>query len=159
MSIHAQFFGPRTGSTSAARHDNGNMITTTPLLGLSWIALSAIYRCDLPGEPVLFADRPCPNGVIIELRQPPTMHSVALTDADLAVVLGTAAKPVAQTARQSRHQRDRTTSTEAKACADAKADLRAIQMKRRKGYSLAEGVRLEGQAAKHRDTIRENCGP
>lgn len=84
------------------------------------------------------------------------MQSVALTDADLGILLGDK--------EQSLPNRSPTRSRQAKpamsrtqACADARTDLRTVQMRRRKGYSLAEGVQLASQAQKHKDAIRTNC--
>lgn len=132
------------------------MYDLTSLLALSWIALSSVFRCDLPGEPVLFSDRPCQNAVVVDLKEVPRMQSVALTDADLGILLGDK--------EQSLPNRSPTRSRQAKpamsrtqACADARTDLRTVQMRRRKGYSLAEGVQLASQAQKHKDAIRTNC--
>ena len=128
----------------------------TSLLALSWIALSSVFRCDLPGEPVLFSDRPCQNGVVVDLKEVPRVQSVALTDSDLGILLGDGEQtPSKRSPKRSRQAKPAMSRTQA--CADARADLRTVQMRRRKGYSLAEGVQLASQAQKHKDAIRTNC--
>lgn len=132
------------------------MTTFTFMIGLSWIALSSVFRCDLPGEPVLFSDRPCKNAVVVQLKDVPQMQSIALTDSDLGALLGDERQsPSARS--QPRLRQPKPGMSRTQACAEAKADLRSVQMRRRKGYSLAEGVQLEGLAQKHKDAIRTNC--
>jgi|GEM_PF-5057737 len=136
--------------------DNSAMTMLATTFGLSWIALSSVFRCDLPGEPVLFSDRPCRNAVIVELKEVPMLQSIALTDSELSAILGDERPSPADQSR-TRLQPAKPGASRSQACAEARADLRSVQMRRRKGYSLAEGVQLEGQAQKHKDTIRANC--
>ena len=128
----------------------------TSLLALSWIALSSVFRCDTPGEPVLFSDRPCQNAVVVDLKEVPKMQSVALNDSDTRSLLNHEEdSPSSRSHPRLRQAKPAMSRTQA--CANAKADLRTIQMRRRKGYSLAEGVQLASQAQKHKDAIRTNC--
>lgn len=105
---------------------------------------------------MLFSDRPCQNAVVVELKDVPKMQSIALTDSDLGTLLGDERQaPSNRTQPRLRHAKPTISRTQA--CADARTDLRSVQMRRRKGYSLAEGVQLSGQAQKYKDAIRTNC--
>jgi hypothetical protein len=132
------------------------MTNLTSTLALSWIALSSVFRCDVPGEPVLFSDRPCQNAVVVNLKEVPKVQSVALTDSDLGILLGDEEQSPSNRSHP-RLRQAKPAISRIQACADARADLRTVQMRRRKGYSLAEGVQLASQAQKHKDAIRTNC--
>lgn len=132
------------------------MTTLTTTLGLAWIALSSVFKCDLPGEPVLFSDRPCQNAVIVELKDVPKVQSIALTDSDLGTLRGDERQSPSNRSRPRLHKA-KPGKSRTQVCADARIELRSVQMRRRKGYSLAEGVQLASQAQKFKDTIRANC--
>ncbi len=92
----------------------------------------------------------------MELKEVPKLQSIALTDSQLGAILGDE-RPLTAAHTRPRSQSARPAGSPAQACAKARADLRSVQMRRRKGYSLAEAVQLEGQEQKHRDEIRASC--
>lgn len=150
------------GDPEAVKDDGG--MTTLLITALFWMpTTAAIYRCQIPGEPVTFADRPCRNGVVVELQPTTTVSITPLTDAQRQQ-LDDAARANRERAEQRQKQLARTRARleedvrrAARACQDARQGLEALKLRKRKGYSLADSVRLAGRADELRETIRDNC--
>ncbi len=139
-------------------------MTKLMLAALLWMpSTAAIYRCQVPGEPVTFADRPCRNGVVVELQPTSTVSMAPLTEAERQQLDAAARENRARSeARQKALARTRARLAEdvrrsERACHEARQDLEALKLRKRKGYSLADSVRLAGRADELRETIRDNC--
>ncbi len=139
-------------------------MTTLLLTALLWMpSAAAIYRCETPGEPVEFADRPCRNAVVVELQAISTIRMTPLTDTERQQ-LEASAHSNRERAKARQKQLARTRARLAQdvrradqACQDARQDLQALKLRKRKGYSLADSVRLAGRADELRNIIRGNC--
>lgn len=126
-------------------------ITATFLIALA----APVFRCEIPGEPPLFSDLPCPHGTLLHLEPAPLIQSVGTPLMDSLTDVATV------DARQHRSPRPsvrRTTQpSKADRCEVARTGLRAVQMKKRKGYSLAEATQLEAEQREFKDEIRATC--
>lgn len=119
----------------------------------------SVFRCETPGEPPLFSDLPCPDATAFELPTVPLIQSVGVESIDF----GSSGAP--STGRSSGTAAKRTgrgsgrfmVASRAERCEDARVAMRNIQMKRRKGYSIAEGAQLEAQMREEKEAIRSNC--
>lgn len=121
-----------------------------------FIALAnPVFRCETPGQPPLFSDLPCPHGTLLHLQPAPLIQSVGTPPGDsLSDIAGIDA--VKQRRNQPAGHRTARVS-KADRCQTARTGLRGVQMKKRKGYSLAEAAQLEAEQREFKDEIRASC--
>ena len=126
-------------------------------------ATSTMYRCAVPGEPVMFSDLPCPGGARVSVKTGNTVSMAPLTEGEqrrLDALQKAAEKRTSQRRQALRRQRARlaedTRRAEA-ACRSARNQLEALKLRKRKGYTLVEGVRIAQLATTLRETVRANC--
>jgi hypothetical protein len=137
---------------------NSCICTISLFLALPAIFMLAtpVFRCEAPGEPPLFSDLPCPHGTRIELSAAPLIQSVGVEQSGFAPPEKATSLSTSGAKRKSVSAR-LTATSRAERCEAARTALRGVQMKRRKGYSIAEGAQLEAQLREHKDTIRSSC--
>ena len=127
------------------------------------IAASTIYRCSVAGEPVMFSDLPCPGGDPVTMRSANTVSMAPLTESEqhrldaLRKDADERAKHRRQALRRQRARLAEDTRRAEAACRDARNQLEALKLRKRKGYTLAEGVRIAQLATTLRETVRANC--
>ncbi len=110
---------------------------------------SPVYRCELPCEPPLFSDLPCTHGSMVDVQPAPLIQSVSTPIADTRDEQSSDADEPRRVMRSS--SRRSVMISKVEQCESARTGLRAVQMKKRKGYSLAEAAQLEAALREHRD--------
>jgi len=119
------------------------------------IFTATVFVCESPGEAPLFLDLPCPHGTALRIDPAPLIQSVGIS----AESTGEAAfaKGSNSGATAKRNPSRPATIWRVQLCETARTGLRAVQLKKRKGHSIAEAAQLESELREQRETIRENC--
>jgi hypothetical protein len=126
-------------------------LTTSLLLALS----ATVFVCQAPGEAPLFSDLPCPHGTTLQIEPAPLIQSVG--PVSIGAEADNPSRVTTSRASTGRSQGRQVTVSRVELCEKARTGLREVQMKKRKGYSLAEAAQLESDLQEHRGTIRASC--
>ncbi|MCP5181425.1 MAG: hypothetical protein H6994_16155 [Pseudomonadales bacterium] len=131
------------------------MVNSLLITTVAWVSIAAIFRCEPPGEPVLYSDRPCEGAHEIQVQTPPQLGSVPTPVSGKRVDTKAAAAPRTRPRRTAATRS--TLEDRVRACDAARTGLRGVQLRRRRGYTIAEGARLADEAEEYKEVMRENC--
>ncbi len=133
-------------------------------IALSFIAGgSHIYRCEVADGPPLFSDLPCRGGTLVEIATGSVVSMTPLTpqERERLAALSDSSEARAADRRRARKQARALSRAEAeqkrKQCTGARSQLRALEVRRRKGYSLAESVKMARLTDALKEAVRANC--
>ncbi len=139
------------------------LLTLSANAGFITAAATTVYRCHVAGEAITFADRPCKGGIAVKISPGTTIAMAPLTEeeeARLQAVTQASKQRASQLARDRdrvRAKLARQTDQAATACQAARTELRALKIRRRQGYTLAEAAKIGKRADSLKETIRNRC--
>lgn len=131
----------------------------------AWAGSQRIYRCPQVDAPPLFSGTPCASAhqlaPVIRNQYAPT----PLTPEEQAqlrqLAQRTSAASNGSSSSNTTHQKAKTSArishAATQACARHQEALKALQIRRRKGYKLSEAARLDQQEHGLRQNIRLHC--
>ena len=150
----------------ATKHRSPNQLLLMFWLFCAPGAAAEVYRCEIPGQPVLYSQFQCPPAHQQQTISPDPQNLIEIPELSSAQAAALRRLQQDLDDDRARAQRARTKARQQHAkkiaarktlCNEARNELETLQVRKRKGYSAAEAGKLAERGRELRQLRKANC--